>query len=372
MPANWPELTLALTLAFVVAYIIADIAARGVQAMLRAIIADEQIAGYVIDRPRKIVRIVIFLAAAAALAFPALRFAGYDIAIGRDPDAMLHWLLTGGLRMAIIAMLGYLVIRMGTAAARRFERDMATGTGLDVIERTKRANTLSQLLQKTLTTVVIAIGLLMALGELQVDITPVLAGAGIVGLAVGFGAQTLVRDVISGFFLIVEDQVRVGDVAVVNGQGGLVEQINLRTIVLRDAEGVVHVFPNGEIKTLSNRTKDFSFYVIDLGMAYGEDPDRVAAAVIDAGATLMTDPEFAPHILEPVEIIGVDDFAESQITLRLRIKTVPLKQWTVGRELRKRIARTLHERNIEIPFPQRTIWIREVPTSEPARERERT
>ncbi len=131
---------------------------------------------------------------------------------------------------------------------------------------------------------------LIVLRELDVDITPVLTGAGIVGLAIGFGAQTLVRDVISGFFLIVEDQVRVGDVAMVNGTGGLVEQINLRTIVLRDFEGVVHVIPNGEIKTLANRTKDFSYYVIDLGIDYDEDTDRVMALVREAGESLMKDP----------------------------------------------------------------------------------
>ena len=138
-------------------------------------------------------------------------------------------------------------------------------------------------MQKTLSVVVIGIAGLMILRELDVDITPVLTGAGIVGLAVGFGAQTLVRDVISGFFLILEDQVRVGDVAVVNGQGGLVEEVNLRTIVLRDEEGTVHVFPNGEVKTLANRSKDFSYYVITVGVAYDDDPDRVVEAMQDAG-----------------------------------------------------------------------------------------
>ena len=131
--------------------------------------------------------------------------------------------------------------------------------------------------------VVVIIAGLMILRELDVDITPALTGAGIVGLAVGFGAQTLVRDVISGFFLILEDQVRVGDVAVVNGQGGLVEAVNLRTIVLRDEEGTVHVFPNGEVKTLANKSKDFSYYVITVGVLYDDDPDRVAAAMQGRG-----------------------------------------------------------------------------------------
>jgi small conductance mechanosensitive channel len=226
---------------------------------------------------------------------------------------------------------------------------MSRGSGLDVIERTKRAQTLSRLIQRSLAIVVSAIALLMILRELQIDITPVLTGAGIVGLAIGFGAQTLVRDVISGFFLILEDQVRVGDVAVVNGQGGLVEEVNLRTIVLRDIEGAVHVFPNGEVKTLANKSKDFSYHVLDVAIRYDEDPDRVAAALRDAADSVMQDDRFRSSILEPVEILGVDAFGENHLVLKARIKTVPLKQWEVGREFRKRVARMLHERGIEIP-----------------------
>ncbi len=172
---------------------------------------------------------------------------------------------------------------------------MSHGTGLDVIERTKRAQTLGRLLQKTLSIVVIGIAALMILRELDIDITPVLTGAGIVGLAVGFGAQTLVRDIISGFFLILEDQVRVGDVAIVNGQGGLVEEVNLRTIVLRDETGTVHVFPNGEVKTLANMSKDFSYYVITVTVPFDEDPDRVGAAMRDAAAT----PDAGPGVQAP-------------------------------------------------------------------------
>jgi small conductance mechanosensitive channel len=198
---------------------------------------------------------------------------------------------------------------------------------------------------------------LIILRELDVDITPVLTGAGIAGLAVGFGAQTLVRDVISGFFLLIEDQVRVGDAAMVNGTGGLVEQINLRTIVLRDGEGVVHVFPNGEIKTLANRTKDYSYYVVDLGVDYGADTDRVVALIRRAGEELMADPAFAPSILEPVEVLGVDDFKDSSVTLKFRIKTVPLKQWEVGRELRRRIKIAFDREGIRIPSPKLDVTI---------------
>ena len=151
----------------------------------------------------------------------------------------------------------------------------------------------------------------MVLRAVRLDIAPVLTGAGIVGLAVGFGAQTLVRDIISGFFLILEDQVRVGDVAAINGTGGLVEAINLRTIVLRDIEGTVHVFPNGAINTLANRSKDFSYYVIDLGISYREDPDRVAdAAARDWRRSCRPIPAYGPCILEPIEVLGVDAFRD--------------------------------------------------------------
>jgi small conductance mechanosensitive channel len=364
MPSNWPELTLAVTLALVAAYIIADVVARVVESVLRAILPDDH-EQFLVDRPKRIIRLVIFAIIAVALAFPALAFVGVQTDIGASRQELIAWLMNGGLRIALIGVAGYMVIRIGTAAARRFETEMSTGSGLDVIERTKRAQTLGRLLQKTLSIVVTVIAGLMVLRELDVDITPVLTGAGIVGLAVGFGAQTLVRDVISGFFLILEDQVRVGDVAVVNGTGGLVEAINLRTIVLRDFEGTVHVFPNGEIKTLANRTKDFSYYVLELGISYGEDPDRVASALREIAASLALDERFTSSILEPIEIAGIDAFGDSQITLKARIKTVPLKQWEVGRELRRRILHGFRERNIEIPFPQRTVWLRSETKSGP-------
>jgi small conductance mechanosensitive channel len=203
----------------------------------------------------------------------------------------------------------------------------------------------------------------MILREVDVDITPVLTGAGIAGLAVGFGAQTLVRDVISGFFLILEDQVRVGDVAVVNGNGGLVEAINLRTIVLRDEEGTVHVFPNGEIKTLANKSKDFAYFVIRVGVGYQDDPDRVADAIRDAGASLMADPGFQPHILEPIDVYGVDAFENDRLVVKARIKTVPQKQWLVGRELQKRIARLFRERGIQVPLRQVNLKVEPEPGS---------
>jgi moderate conductance mechanosensitive channel len=361
LPDNWPELALALALALVVAYLVADIVARLVHRVLHAVIADREVEAFFVDRPRRVVRLAIFVVTAAALSFPALTLVGFRTQYGSNPEAVLRWLLDAGLRIVVIGVCAYLVLRVGSAAARRFEREMSQGTGLDVIERTKRAQTLGRLLQKALSIVVTGTAGLMVLRELDVDITPVLTGAGIVGLAVGFGAQTLVRDIISGFFLIVEDQVRVGDVAVVNGQGGLVEELNLRTIVLRDETGTVHVFPNGEVKTLANASKDFSYYVITVSVPFDEDPDRVAAAMRDAAATLIEDPAFKPHILEPLDVYGVDAWEPGTLIVKARIKTVPLKQFTVGRELRKRIAKVFTERGIPVPVPQMHVRLEQPP-----------
>jgi small conductance mechanosensitive channel len=347
MPSNWPELSLALALALVAGYVVTSFLGRRIEAWLRALVPDDR-ERLMVGNPMPVIRGLLFFATAVIVAIPALRLAGYRSFSARDPEVLTGWLLTG-VRIAFIGIAGYVIVRIGSTAIRQLEREMSAGSGLDVIERTKRAQTIGRLLRNSLGVVVMLIAGLTALEELGVDITPALTGAGIVGLAVGFGAQTLVRDVISGFFLILEDQVRVGDVAVVNGTGGLVEAVNLRTIVLRDEEGTVHVFPNGEVKTLANKSKDFAYYVITVGVLYDEDPDRVAAAMSDAAESLLADPEFRVHILGPLEIYGIDAFETTQLVLKARIKTVPLKQWLVGRELRKRIAKMFRERGIRMP-----------------------
>jgi small conductance mechanosensitive channel len=200
---------------------------------------------------------------------------------------------------------------------------------------------------------------IIALSQIGFDVTPILAGAGIVGLAVGFGAQNIVRDLISGFFMVLEDQVRVGDVAVVNGTGGLVEAISFRTIVLRDLAGVVHVFPNGTINTISNMTKVWSGYVIDMGVAYKEDTDHVADIMRRVAEEMRQDSEWGYRILEPIEIFGVDDFADSAVVIKARLKTHPIQQWNVGREYRRRLKKAFDAEGIEIPFPHRSIYVGE-------------
>ena len=258
------------------------------------------------------------------------------------------------LRILVIGLVAYLVIRAASAAARRLERNMSHGTR-DGAERHKRAQTIGRIVQKTVSTVVATMALLMVLRELNIDITPVLTGAGIAGLAVGFGSQTLVRDVLSGFFLIFEDQIRVGDVVVVNGQGGLVEEVNLRTLVLRDEKGAVHIFPNGEVKTLANMSRDFSYYVVTVAVAFDAEVDRAVEAMQEAAKVVLQDPDLSAHILEPLEVLGVDAFEPGQLVVKARIKTLPLKQWVVGRELRKQIARVFSERGIQMPTPHMTV-----------------
>lgn len=358
LPPNLIEIVLALGLTATLAGVAALAVGRVAQHILSLVGRGAPSVEPLAPGTLKITRALTFVIVFVVLAFPALDLVGVDANMGLNPEDLGQWMTGTGMRIAAILLLAFVVVRLISVVISRAESELTTGTGLDAVERRKRAQTVSSLVRRTLVVLIWITAALMVLRELDVDITPVLAGAGIVGLAVGFGAQTLVRDIIMGFFLIVEDQIRVGDVATVNGIGGLVEQINLRTIVLRDLEGVVHVIPNGEIKTLANRTKDFSFYVIDLGIAYDADLERAVAAVQAAGASLMDDPRFAPSILAPVEILGVDDFKESFLTLKLRIKTVPLKQWEVGRELRRRIKQQLEREGLRIPLRRVDVTLR--------------
>jgi small conductance mechanosensitive channel len=192
-----------------------------------------------------------------------------------------------------------------------------------------------------------------------IDIGPILAGAGIAGLAIGLGAQNLLRDVISGFFIILEDQVRVGDLAIVNGTEGQVETITFRTIVLRDLAGVVHIFPNGTITTLANMTKGWSACVIDIGVSYKEDTDRIVEIMRAVGEELRRDLLFGKKMIEPIEMLGVDRFGESEVVIKVRLKTVPGEPFNVGREYRRRIKKAFDRHGVEFPVLRRTIHLAE-------------
>jgi small-conductance mechanosensitive channel len=273
---------------------------------------------------------------------------------------VLDWMVRTGLSLLVVLVVAFAATRLLKSAVRRLEsllvhraEKKSSEESLEEIEQ--RIHTLSEILKNTAVTVIWVMALMIALKEVGIDIGPLLAGAGIVGLAVGFGAQNLVRDVVSGFFIILENQVGKGDVAVVNGTGGSVEAVNLRTIVLRDGTGTVHVFPNGTITTLSNMTKDWSAMIFDIGVAYKEDTDRVTEIMKEVAEGLQGDKEFGKKILEPMEIMGVDSFADSAVVIKARIKTKPIQQWSVGREYRRRLKKAFDEKGIEIPFPHRTI-----------------
>jgi moderate conductance mechanosensitive channel len=203
------------------------------------------------------------------------------------------------------------------------------------------------------------VGGIIVLDRLGVNTTPILAGAGIVGLAVGFGSQTLVKDLINGLFILFEESIRVGDFAMVGKQGGMVESVGLRTVKLRDLNGTVHVIPNSTIDSLSNYSKVFSRTVMDIGIAYREDVDEVIKVLKELGEELQRDPEYGPSILEPLEIFGLDRFEDSAVIIRARFKTKPLKQWGVKREFYRRMKRVFDERGIEIPFPHQTLYMGE-------------
>jgi small conductance mechanosensitive channel len=359
---DWVMALTAIAVVAVLAYAVAEVAARAARALLVATFergTSAPLGSPIVRRPIRVVRATVWLVVFAVLALPALDLAGVATPGVLSSTAVGEWLVERGLRIVLVAILAFVLIRLIAAAAGRLEAEIVRSDSPDMGERLKRARTLSRLVQNALTAVVVSIAALMVLNQLEIDIMPILTGAGIVGLAVGFGAQTLVKDLIAGFFLTFENQVRVGDVAEINGTGGLVEAINLRTIVLRDLEGTVHVFPNGSVERLANRTKDFSFFVLNVGVAYKEDVDTVFGVLREVGADLAADPERGPHVLEPLEILGVDDFGDSQVTIKVRIKTVPLKQWEIGREFRRRIKKAFDARGIEIPFPHLSLYVGE-------------
>jgi moderate conductance mechanosensitive channel len=351
-PIAWRTALVAIVPTVLLAWLAAVVASRLTERALKAALGDQlSTSSPLVRGPMRLVSLAIFLLTASVLLFPAFELVGARPRTGVPLHSIAEWAFLHGLKVLLIVLLAFALVHTVALLVRRFEHEVGKGTTVDALERAKRARTLGSLVSRVATIAITSVAVLMTLKEFAIDIAPILTGAGIAGLAVGFGAQTLVRDIISGFFLILEDQVRVGDVAAINGVGGLVEQINLRTIALRDEEGAVHVFPNGAITTLANRSKDFSYYVIVLALPYSEDPDRVVGILRQVGQTLQDDQRYGSFILEPIEIFGVDSFTDWSVQLKLRIKTVPLKQWEVGRELRKRIRKALAQNGVQVPYP---------------------
>ena len=265
-----------------------------------------------------------------------------------------EWLTSSGLRIFLVLILMFLAMKVTQMFSDRFFGKLQRNRDE---EYKKRADTLSQTVKSLLSICIVLVALIMVLGQLGVKIGPVLAAAGVLGVAVGFGAQHLVRDVISGFFILLDDQIRVGDVVQVAGKGGLVEKISVRMTILRDLAGNVHYIRNGEIAVVTNMTKEYSRYVFDIGVAYREDVDQVIEVVKQIDQELREDPAFKDDILEPIEILGLDQFADSAIIIKARTKTKPIRQWAVGREFNRRLKRKFDDLDIEIPFPHLTLYL---------------
>jgi len=346
-PIHYPTVG-AVVLAFLIAAVTVRVARAVVYRLLgRLDMVSRENHEAVHARARQLTNALTLLAyGIAALASLSLALSRFGVGQPRwDPGEVGRWVATHGVNAIIIAIGAFVVVRASNLAIGHIQFKMGRDVESD-LERQRRLATLGGILTRLITTAVGFVAALMLLRELSIDVMPILTGAGIVGLAIGFGAQNLVRDVISGFFLILEDQVRVGDVARINGAGGMVEQINLRTIVVRDGEGAVQVFPNGTITTLANLSKQFAYAVVDLRLAYSENIDRVTGTIREVGASLQHDAAWQAFVLEPIEIVGIESLDNGFATLRVKIKTQPLHQGQVANELRRRLLTTFVGRGI--------------------------
>lgn len=274
-------------------------------------------------------------------------------------ERVAGWFQTYGLPLIFIVGSAAVLIRSAVLLTRALP-DALVPDRLpfsERMDRRKRVETRGKLLRWLFTTVVLGISVVMTLRTVGIDVTPLLAGGAIFSVALGFGAQNLVRDIIAGIFMIVENQLRVGDIASINGKSGVVESIRLRTTTLRSQDGTVHVIQNGLVTDLSNMTMNFSYALIELGVAYKEDVDAVMDLLRTIGAELQADPAYGAKTLAPLEMLGVEDFAASSVVIKFRIRTVAGEQWTVGREMRRRIKRRFDAEGIELPVPHVSLHL---------------
>jgi small-conductance mechanosensitive channel len=280
--------------------------------------------------------------------------------VTEDPstaDEIEDWVLEHGVTIAVIfvvAIVALIVLeRIVPRAVRVTTRQRLAGKPEEEIQQ--REETLSHVFTRTGIALIVVLAFVTALPELGVNIAPLLAGVGIVGIAVGFGAQSLVKDFLSGIFILIDNQYGKGDVVQIAGISGLVEDVGLRRTVLRDLDGIVHYVPNGEIKVASNFTQEYSRVNLNISVAYDEDLDRVIEVINRVGQELASDPEWSEIILTPPEVLRLDSLGESGIELKVVGDTQPIRQWDVMGELRKRIKRAFDEEGIEIPYPHRVM-----------------
>lgn len=258
------------------------------------------------------------------------------------------------LRIVLILLMAWLLMRLLHKATHLFRDRVATR--VDDRETVKRIETLARVARYLAGVLVALLAGTLVLSELGISVAPILGAAGVVGLAVGFGTQSLVKDYFTGLFLLLENQIREGDVVKLGEHAGLVEVVTLRYVQLRDYDGNVHFVPSGEISTVVNYSRGHAYAVMDIGVSYREDADAVMEVMRDTGARMRGDPVFEPLILEPLEIAGVERWDDSAVVIRCRFKCAPLQQWTVRREYLRRLKRDFDDRGIEIPFPHMTLY----------------
>jgi small conductance mechanosensitive channel len=262
------------------------------------------------------------------------------------------WTATA-LRVMAIVVVAWILVAVLQRAIRTLRQRIASRMGDP--ESVKRAETLGRVFRYLAAVVVWLVAGTLVLSEIGISVAPILGAAGVVGLAVGFGAQSLVKDYFNGFFLLLENQIRQGDVVKLGDHSGLVEEVTLRYVRLRDYDGNVHFVPNGEIRTVVNFSRDYAQAVVDAGVAYGEDIDRVMQVMFAVAEDLREDPDFATKILDAFELAGVERWDDSAVIIRGRFRVAPLQQWAVRREYLKRLKAAFDQHGIEIPFPQMTL-----------------
>jgi len=270
-------------------------------------------------------------------------------------NAMRDWALTTGIKIILVLVIALILIKVIKVASSRLSSVFLKKRTDE--ESEKRAKTLTSVIQNFLIILVFVVAVITIIGQLGIEIAPFLATAGIAGVAIGFAGQSLIKDIINGFFLLLWDQIRVGDYVQLSEKRGLVEMINLKMTIIRDFNGNVHYIPNGTIDVVTNMTKDYSRYLFEIGVAYRENVDEVIDIIKEIDNELRKDPNFKEDILEPIEIFGLDEFADSALIIKARTMTKPLKQWRIKREFNKRLKKKFDEKDIEIPFPHRTLYI---------------
>lgn len=266
------------------------------------------------------------------------------------------WLLAHGIKILFIVIVGYILNRLAKKLIRRVVMmSLVSDKNLSKMAEKKREDTLIRIFTWVSTILIGIIAVLMVLQEIGVPVAPLIASAGIAGIAIGFGGQYFIRDIIAGFFIILENQYRIGDVVNFDGTGGLVEDISLRMTTLRDLDGTVHHIPHGEIKKVANLTKYFARVNLNIGVGYTTDLDKLIALVNRIGNEMAADNQYKDAILKAPQFVMITDFADSAMIIKIVGDTVPLKQWEITGELRKRLKIAFDKEGIEIPFPQMVV-----------------